>query len=514
MVAVTAIVVWIVASQVASRRPQRGDRPGFSFANEDRVRPPAEPGAPARPEGPPTSEAQLRALVSSTPGILFTVDRAGVVTAIEGDGRDALGRPRAQAVGWSIEELFPDNPAVLRGIREAIAGTRSQGPATLDGRALIVHYAPLRDPQGGLIGAIALATDVTDVRRAEQTLTEQSRLAEALVDAQSDLGDVVVVNEDGPITYVNQAAEAISGYGQDELIGRTSFCELALPADREAVEQLRARRAPGAVIRFEVTIRTKSGATVDLEMAEIEVSSGERSRIVAIGRDVTERRHAERERQELLGRLLAAEETTRKQIAEDIHDDSIQTLFAAVLRLRMLEQKLTDPQVRAMLEELASTLDHSMEGLRHLLFDLRPTALDSDGLAAALSLYLRGMQDESGIRPYLDDRCIDPPDPDSRVILYRIAQEAFANIRKHSGASRVEVTLRNEAGGVLLEITDDGCGFAASEVPAHRPGHLGLPAMRERAEIARGRLTIRSAPGQGTTVQAWIPGTTGARRAA
>ena len=97
------------------------------------------------------------------------------------------------------------------------------------------------------------------------------------------------------------------------------------------------------------------------------------------------------------------------------------------------------------------------------------------------------------------------PDEDRRVIAFRVAQEALHNIRKHSRATSVEVRLEPRERGFVLIIADDGVGFDPIEVEAGERGHLGLPAMRERAELAGGRLEVTSRPGSGTTIQLWLP---------
>ena len=93
---------------------------------------------------------------------------------------------------------------------------------------------------------------------------------------------------------------------------------------------------------------------------------------------------------------------------------------------------------------------------------------------------------------------------DRRVVLFRIAQEALANVRKHAAASLVRVALADDGAGIRLEIRDDGRGFALDE-RAPLPGHLGLPAIRERAELAGGWCRIESALAAGTNVTAWVP---------
>lgn len=91
------------------------------------------------------------------------------------------------------------------------------------------------------------------------------------------------------------------------------------------------------------------------------------------------------------------------------------------------------------------------------------------------------------------------------MILYRITQEALANVRKHAQASKVSVVLEEQDGGYLVGVEDDGVGFAPPEVLRSAPGHLGLSAMREGAEMVGGRCTVRSAPGSGTCVEFWLP---------
>ncbi|MBI2239037.1 MAG: hypothetical protein HYU54_11020, partial [Actinobacteria bacterium] len=143
--------------------------------------------------------------------------------------------------------------------------------------------------------------------------------------------------------------------------------------------------------------------------------------------------------------------------------------------------------------------------LRHLLFELRPPAIDRDGLAAALRQYLEDVRDEAGIEVHLDDRLVTEPPPEIRMTAYRIAQEALTNARKHAQASRVDVLLQPMDGGILVRIRDDGLGFDADSLNGPAPGHLGFTAMGERAQCAGGRLRIDSTPGVGSSVEFWLP---------
>ena len=186
-----------------------------------------------------------------------------------------------------------------------------------------------------------------------------------------------------------------------------------------------------------------------------------------------------------------------------------------MLRVQVLRKRLADNPERAEeLSQLEETLRHAIERLRHVSFELRPPSLDTEGLVPALRVYLEKLREEHGIRFELVDHLdLDPP-LETRITVYRIAQEALANVRKHADANRVHVLAEQHERGYLIRIQDDGDGFDLSRETTV-PGHLGLLAMRERAELAGGWWKCRSAPGAGTTVEFWVPrdpATTGSRR--
>jgi len=207
------------------------------------------------------------------------------------------------------------------------------------------------------------------------------------------------------------------------------------------------------------------------------------------------------DRRKLLLRLEDAQEEERRRIAADIHDDSIQVMSAADIRAQSLARQITDPALRTEADELRETIRAAVERLRHLLFELRPPALDREGLVSALRAYASDVEPV----PEIIDRLRSEPPPDIRVILFRIAQEAIANARKHAGADAISVSLATEDGGVRVLVTDDGQGFDIAVLDAPQQGHIGLPTMVERAELAGGRCRIESLPGRGTTVDAWVP---------
>jgi signal transduction histidine kinase len=219
----------------------------------------------------------------------------------------------------------------------------------------------------------------------------------------------------------------------------------------------------------------------------------------------TRARDAENARKRALDQLVAAHEEERRRIAEDIHADSLQVLDAAILRLEMLSKRVTDRAQAAQLADVKTALGDAEGRLRRLLFNLRPPAIEAtDGLRWAFQDHMERVGEASGIRWELDVRVPNELTVQTRLIIFRIAQEAIANVVKHAGAAVVRVQARGRDGGVLARVEDDGRGFSM-DGDLSPPGHFGLTEMRGRAELAGGWLNISRRPGGGTRVDYWIP---------
>ncbi|MEA2360974.1 MAG: hypothetical protein QOD71_119 [Thermoleophilaceae bacterium] len=211
------------------------------------------------------------------------------------------------------------------------------------------------------------------------------------------------------------------------------------------------------------------------------------------------------ERRKLLGQLIVAHEEERERIAGDLHDDSIQAMVALRMRLEILAARTGDSELALELDGLREDAAAAVQRLRRLLFELQPAELDRSGVGVALEVYLEQARDEDGLAFDLDDRTTRRPTEAVRTLLYRVAREALANVRKHAKASKVHVSMYDDRDGFCLQVRDDGKGFDPEQGLRVRPGHLGLPAMRERVEIAGGRLNVTSGPGAGSEVDVWLP---------
>lgn len=322
--------------------------------------------------------------------------------------------------------------------------------------------------------------------------------------------------------YISPQIEAVLGHPPDEWMADPALWTKSIhPDDRDWVldENIRHTDEMGPY-RAEYRMLRKDGETVWVrdEAVVVHDSAGRpvcwRGMLIDVSelkateerlrRSLDMLRHAMSERRMLLRRLEDAGEQERRRIAADIHDDSIQVMASVSLRLQALYSDLPEGRFPAM-DEIRQMVDQAIDRLRHLVFELRPPALDSRGLTAALRQYLERSGAEAGFDFRVEDHLEVEPPPDVRTLTYRICQEAIANVRKHSGARLVEIGLAMKGAGVSVRIKDDGEGFDPVSADDPVPGHMGLIAMRERAEMSGGTFAVTSVPGQGTTVEFWLP---------
>jgi signal transduction histidine kinase len=215
---------------------------------------------------------------------------------------------------------------------------------------------------------------------------------------------------------------------------------------------------------------------------------------------------AEARRKEI-SNIVSAQEQERRRLAGEIHDDALQAMAAVLLRLGIVARRITDAEQRTVIGQLETTTRDAISRLRRLLAGLQPQELDQSGVAVAVRSSLDQLQNDFAIGCRLVDNLETEPGPEARTIAFRVIQEALANARKHANASHVEVLLESREEGLFARVTDDGEGFDVDQATQQaEPGHLGITAMRERAKLAGGWLTIGSRHGE-TSVELWIPDT-------
>ena len=208
----------------------------------------------------------------------------------------------------------------------------------------------------------------------------------------------------------------------------------------------------------------------------------------------------------LLRNLSTSVDRATKRFATQLHDDALQKLTAAEMRLAAMTASGTaDDQTRIALEEVNTLLMQVEEALRNLLHNVRPPSLETEGgLEKTIRERLGLMHTQTGVATESEiDLAVDPPH-EIKAVLYRQVSEALTNVEKHAQATRVRVEMKSENGGVYAAITDNGKGFVVAERD-RLPGHLGLLALNERPLLAGGWAKITSELGAGTIVEFWVP---------
>ncbi|HEY8810204.1 MAG TPA: sensor histidine kinase [Solirubrobacterales bacterium] len=211
-------------------------------------------------------------------------------------------------------------------------------------------------------------------------------------------------------------------------------------------------------------------------------------------------RRLEAERRRAGSAALRAQEEERARVARDLHDEVNQSLTGLLLRLEAVREA-APPELEPELAETRTLANQAMRELLSLARQLRPTALDDLGLAAAIAGQVEQLQRSGMSAELATEGDFSDLDDDVQLVVYRVAQEALTNAARHSEAARISVTLRRSGDAVELEVADDGRGFAFEQSERG----LGIGGMRERALLIGAELTIESRPGHGTTVRLAIP---------
>jgi PAS domain S-box-containing protein len=478
------------------------------------------------------AEERYRALVEQVPAVIYLEGVDGHLIYSSPRIHDLLGVTPEEIVAtpelWDSMVHPDDVEAIFVADREA---ERTGDPWHMeyrmvhtDGRTVWVRDEAVLvlDDEGNQRFWRGVMIDVTERREIEIALRDAEDEYRQIVEQVPAV--IYKQDVDGNITYLSPQYEALFGYTPEERIADWSiWTDRIHPDDRDRVLQEDHRTyESGEPFNMEYRLHTKDGRMLWVQDSSVLVrdEQGEPRYWQGVMVDETALKHIEEElsdslkrleriseeRRLLLTRLVDAQERERTQIASDIHDDSVQVITAVGLRLHALRRQLRDPEQVALLDRLDQTVTDAVARLRRLMFDLRPPALERDGLATAVESWLSQAASDAGFDYRVIDHLDEEPPEDERVMLYRICAEALSNVRKHAEASNIVVTMETVDGGVLMEVEDDGVGF---EVPTSEhgseAGHIGLSAIRERCRMSGGWCRIESERGKGTTVRFWIP---------
>jgi PAS domain S-box-containing protein len=448
---------------------------------------------------------------------IFMLDTDGNILSWNAGAERIKGYQPDEIIGKHFSVFYPDEDNAAgkpaRELAQAVADGRVEDEGwrlRKDGTRFWANVVitALHDDTGTLRGFGKVTRDITGRRAADERLRASEERFRLLVQGVRDYA-IFMLDTGGNIVSWNAGAERIKGYQADEIIGKhfsVFYPDEDNAAGKPAWEL--AKAIEDGSLEDEGWRLRKDGTRfwANVVITALHDDTGTLRGFGKVTRDMTERRTAERaliERRRLLTHLVEAQELERRRIAWDVHDDSIQAMVAAGMRLQLLAGKLPAEHKESVVQ-LEDAVRGAVGRLRNLVVHLRPTAIEEHGLVTALDGYLTDVVTSWGLTPTLSARLDHEPSPPTAITIFRICQEALINVRKHARAHAVEVTLTSRDQGTHVRVTDDGVGFP-DPVSTDPYRNFGLIEMRERAETAGGWWSVTSETDAGTTVQFWLP---------
>lgn len=396
-------------------------------------------------------------------------------------------------------------------LRSRVAITGTLGIATRNQHEDTSSKLELLNAAGEAIG---IAIGHARLSLKQKVVTEQLQLSEeryrGLFETSSDA--IFVCSSAGRIISANRACEQLTGYSNEDLQNAdiyNLFCAEGLEEVKQLISGKPKEDTQGEDVELGLIRKDGTEAFVELKVSPL-LRADESVGMQAIVRDITEERRLRQNMQYYITQITRAQEDERLRISRELHDDTAQVLVGLSRGLDSLisgKSKLPKPAIER-LDKLHEMTDSALKDVRRFSQDLRPSVLDDLGLVPALEWLATDIEKQGGVTTEFsitgNQRRLQP---ESELAIFRIAQEALSNVRKHSQASTVEMTVDFSDDAVTLIITDNGQGFyvpqRTSDLVLYEK--LGIIGMRERARLVGGTLIVQSDIGAGTTVTLRVP---------
>lgn len=462
------------------------------------------------------SEERYRDLVENSHELICTHDLEGTILSVNRAARELFGYEWDEFVGkMNIRDILA--PRVrdqfndyMRRILTEIGTSGTMLVETRSGEyRLLEYYNSLRTEGVAAPIVRGIARDITERRRAERALRESEERYRELFENSKDA--FYVHDMSGVYVSVNRAAEKLSGYRREEIIGK-HFSDFMTPEyARQVQRQLQKKLDSAGETTYEIEMITRKGKHVPVEISSrLIFEHGVAVGVQGCVRDISERKKAQEAARNYSRRLIEAQEAERRRISRELHDQVGQILTAVKMNLHALKHTCSEAETLSSIADNLKVIDEAVDQVRDLSVDLRPLLLDDLGLVVALRWYLERQTRNSGVPAKFVSGSLDEDDRFSSELetaCFRIVQEGVTNILRHARASRISVRLERVLSDLILLITDDGAGFDARLLRSGNAGAatLGLRGMEERAQAVGGTITIDSAPALGTEICARLP---------
>ena len=461
------------------------------------------------------SENRYRRIVETTNEGVWLLDSTLHTSYVNRQMEEMLGYEPGEIVGHSVFDFyFPENVEHKQQLlKRRQQGVREQIEERLrrrDGSELWVRMAvsPMFKDSGEFDGALAMVSDITQRKRAEEALRE----SEARFRLAAQAGKMYAYEWDVATDVAvrsEEYANILGLTGVPRCHTRQQFLSRVHPDDRDRFIAAVADLTPeNPTTQISYRVLRPDGAVIWLEKSGRAFfdAQGKMLRMIGIVADITERKLGEGALSGVSRKLIEAQEQERIRIARDLHDDFGQRLALLTIKLEQLQQNSPDlpAEVRSCIGELWKQTSEIAADIQSLSHELHSSRLEYLGIAAAMRAFCQEFGEQQKVEIGFKTRGLPTPvPPNVSLCLFRVLQEALHNSAKHSGVRRFEVQLRGTSDGIHLTVRDSGSGFDRKAAKESRG--LGLISMEERLKLLKGTLSIESQPQRGTTIHARVP---------
>ncbi|MBN1845636.1 MAG: PAS domain S-box protein [Sedimentisphaerales bacterium] len=365
---------------------------------------------------------------------------------------------------------------------------------------------------------LTIVRDITERKMSEQTLQRSENLLRTIINAAQEA--MISIGQDGLIRLFNPAAQTMFQRSKTSMIGQPLDClmpETFRRQHRRYVASYFAKGQPSGALgkTLELPGLRANGEEFPMEISLSSGRAGTEKFVIAVARDISARKTAEKELREyqqrlkyLASELSLAEERQRRQVATELHENIGQLLAMTKIKLGMLQESSHTPGEAEQLKEMRDLLDKTIAYTRSLTLDLSPPVLYELGLKAALEWLIEQFRQQHDLDiHYRDEGPVVRINDDLRGLLYRTVRELLVNVVKHAQARRVRVRVLRTPKEIEITVADDGRGFPSPDVVDgnHLWEGFGLFNMRERFAHFGGRVQIHSQTNRGATVNLFVP---------
>ena len=449
-----------------------------------------------------------------------------------------VNRALERLVGINRDELLGKN------VRDFLSGdslnlAREVGRRLLLGEDFDQPYEQRFFTKDGRVRTIKISTSLVVIdgrpvgfQHVARDVTEEKSMSEMLAEITNGSPiPTFVIDKQHRITHWNTALESLTGLRSNQMLGTDAQWQAFYLQKRPTLADMIVDGASNSDIEDAYGGKSKKSTLIDgayeaedfrsavrgvgrwlrFTASPIKSDSDETVGAIETLQDVTDEKNLQENMRYYVQLITRAQEEERKRLARDLHDELSSSLLLLIQRLDTTMPKGKANQLSDLKEKLDTARAEAVEALqqvRRYVQDLRPRILDDLGLTASLEWMAEDMQRNRGIQTSVDvDDVSVPLPPDVQLLLFRIAQEALSNIRRHAQATAAAITLAYDGDHIVMTVSDNGHGF---DVPPRiedlaSAGRLGIMGMAERAKLLNGTLEVVSSPGKGTRVVTRLP---------